>query len=245
MAHKKSSADSLLEASQSRASFSGHGDALGAAGPRQESLDPDNSSDLRKPGDSMAINPGEQGFEYINIGVSWNSATVKDTGLLGRLLKLTKKVHVDIDIGCLYEMADGTRGAIQAFGEKYGSSTKPPFIALSGDERTGKTKGLDEIITVTGARWDQIKKIIVYLYIYNGPPNWASISPRVMVDVPGQDDLYVVPGLRNDSMKLCVIGGLENSRGGIKLTNYTEFFPGHEEMDRAFGFGLEWGEGRK
>ena len=240
-----SSFDSLAEASRDRATFSGHGASLGAAGPRQASYDPENSEHLRTPGQSIAINPGSEGFEYINIGVAWNRARINDTSLVGRLLKLTKTVPVDIDIGCLYELADGTRGAIQAFGGKYGSFTSAPYIALSGDERSGVTKGIDEILCVNGAYWDHIRRMIIYLYIYNGPPNWSSICPRVMIDVPGQDDLYVVPGVRNDSLKLCAIGGLENSRGGIKLTNYTEFFPGHDEMDRAFGFGLSWGDGRK
>lgn len=245
MSGNKSSVDSMVEATRNRTRFSGHGNALGAAGPRQASFDPGNSEHLREPGQCLAVNPGPQGFEYINIGVAWDHAVVEKTGVIGKFLKQKKQVPVDIDIGCLYELTDGSRGAIQAFGGKFGAPNAAPYIALSGDEKTGKAKGFDEIISVNGAHWDKIKNIIVYLYIYDGPPNWASINPRVMIDVPGNDDLYVVPGVYNDSLKLCAVGGLENSRGGIKLTNYTEYFPGHEEMDRAFGFGLEWGEGRK
>jgi tellurite resistance protein TerA len=238
------SQDSLAEATRSRASFSGHGNALGAAGRRQMSFDPDNAEDLRVPGQSIAISPGSNGFEEILIGVAWDPLVKKQKKLLG-LIERKKIKGVDLDIGCLYELHDGRRGAIQAFGEKWGAYDEAPFISLSGDERKGERKGYDEILSINGAHWSEIKRILVYLYIYKGVPNWAVVNPRVMVDVPGENDLYVSLSVDENRLNLCAIGGLENIRGGIKLTNYTEYFPGHEEMDRAFGFGLEWGEGKK
>lgn len=64
-----------------------------------------------------------------------------------------------------------------------------------------------------------------------------------MLDIPGEQDLVVSLSEYNNKFALCAVGGLENVRDGIKLTNYTEYFPGHDEMDRAFGFGLKWGDG--
>lgn len=239
------SANSLIEATRSRAEFSGHGNALGAAGHREVSFDPENCAYLREPGQSIAVSPGAKGFESILIGVAWDRIEVRKKGLLGKLLKQTREVSVDLDIGCLYEMNDGTRGCIQAFGRKFGAFDTPPFIGLSGDERTGKSEGHDEYMLVNGARWSEIKRVLVYLYIYKGAPSWAAINPQVIVDIPGDDDLVLTLGARNDKLALCALGGLENVRGGIKLTNYTEYFPGHAEMDRAFGFGLEWADGQK
>ena len=66
-----------------------------------------------------------------------------------------------------------------------------------------------------------------------------------MIDVPSEEDLYVTLSEHDPSLDICAIGMLENARGGIKLTNKTEYFPGHEEMDRAFGFGLPWADGEK
>jgi len=170
----------------------------------------------------------------------------KQENFLGKFFKKTiQKAGVDLDIGCLYEMQDGTRGAIQAFGEKFGAYDQPPFMKLSGDERTGNAEGHDEFIMVNGAHWNDIKRVLVYIYIYEGAPTWSQINPQVILDVPGEDDLIVTLGAHDDALALCAVGGLENVRGGIKLTNYTEYFPGHYEMDRAFGFGLEWGDGQK
>ena len=98
---------------------------------------------------------------------------------------------------------------------------------------------------MNGAHWDKVKRILVYIYIYDGVSNWAGLSPKILVDVPGDDDLVLTLGAHNDALSLCAVGGLEQVRGGIKLTNYTEYFPGHAEMDRAFGFGIDWADGKK
>ncbi len=238
------SLSSLKDATRSRAKFSGHGQALGAAGKRVMSFDADNADELRAPGQSIAINPQEHGFEEILIGVAWDQIIEPRPGLLGKMgLKTT--TDVDLDIGCLYELKDGSRGAVQAFGEKWGALDKPPFIGLSGDEREGDEEGMDETLRIAAQNWDNIKRILVYLYIYDGVSNWAELNPKVMIDIPGERDLAVTLSAYDDHLDLCAIGGLENVRGGIKLTNYTEYFPGHEEMDRAFGFGLNWADGSK
>ncbi len=209
------------------------------------SFDPENAEDLRQPGQSIAISPGAKGFEEILIGVAWDQIVEDDTSFLGKMLKRQKTRDIDLDIGVLYELEDGSRGAVQAFGEKWGDFENAPFMQLSGDEREGDEEGHDEFIRINGAQWSKIKRVLVYLYIYGGAPNWAQINPKVMIDVPGEDDLVVTLSQHNDALAVCAIGGLENVRGGIKLTNYTEFFPGHAEMDRAFGFGCDWGDGAK
>lgn len=241
----KNSINALAEANRNRAEFSGHGDALGAAGVTDVSTTPDSSGHLRMPGQSLAISPGPDGFKYILIGASWDNVQPKEQGLISKLLKKNAPKGIDLDVGCLYEMMDGTRGAIQAFGEKFGDFDAPPYMKLSGDERTGDAKGHDEHILVNGAHWQDIKRMLVYLYIYSGAPCWAEINPRIVLDVPGEEDLCVMLDAHNDALAICAVGGLENVRGGIKLTNYTEYFPGHAEMDRAFGFGLEWDDGKK
>ena len=240
------SLDAMIEATRSRAEFSGHGRSLGAAGKRHSSIDPDNSEFLREPGQNVAISPGPGGFENILIGVEWDNIAAQNAGgFFSKLLNKARGKGVDVDLGCLYELEDGSRGAIQAFGEKFGDYTNAPYLALSDDERTGDTEGHDEYILVNGHHWGKIKRLLIYLYIYEGAPNWQALNPKVLIDVPGEDDLVVTLSEYEDHLALCAVGGLEQVRGGIKLTNYTEYFPGHYEMDRAFGFGLEWDDGKK
>jgi tellurite resistance protein TerA len=242
---EKTSVDSIAEANRERGKFSGHGGALGAAGRKEATTEKESSSYLRNPGECIAVSPGEKGFESITIGVDWDNVAVKKSGLFGKLFKKALRVGIDLDLGCMYEMQDGTRGAIQAFGKKFGNYNAAPYIALSGDERTGNAKGHDEVISINGAHWSKIKRLLIYAYIYKGAADWGSINPRLVVDIPGNEDLIVTLRNRNDALCLCAAGEIENVRNGIKLTNHTEYFPGHEEMDRAFGFGLTWGEGKK
>ena len=236
---------SMFEASRSRASFSGHGNAKGAAGKRASSGASDNCDLLAESGQSIAISPNKRGFEGIVIGGQWDNVKAQSGGFFSRFIKKTTHQGVDLDLGCLYELQDGSRGAIQAFGNKFGSLDSAPWIALSGDERTGDTQGDDEEIAINGRYWDKIKRIVVYMYIYDGAAKWSDIKPHIMLDIPGENDLAVVLSDHDDTLPLCAVGGLENVRGGIKLTNYTEYFPGHREMDAAFGFGLDWGDGHK
>lgn len=239
------SAKAIMDATKSRASFSGHGAALGAAGYKQASDHPENCEFLQEPGGTVAINPGPNGFESIMIGAAWDNVQVQQSGFFGKMFKKMANIGVDLDIGCLYELEDGTRGAIQAFGEKFGALNEPPYIRLSGDERTGDKDGDDEYLLVNGKHWDKIKRLMVYIYIYEGAPRWSLVKPQVVIDIPGENDLYVTLKAHEDSLAICAVGELENVRGGIRLTNRTEFFPGHEEMDRAFGYGLDWGDGKK
>ncbi len=239
------SQSSLLEATRTRVKFSGHGNALGAAGYISDTDAEVNVDFLSAAGHVQSVNPQQHGFGEIHIGVAWDNIQMEDTGLIGKIFKKVQKIGVDIDIGCFYELADGQRGAIQALGAMNGSYQEPPFVGLSGDERTGDSEGIDEHLVINGAQWPQIKKILIYLYIYEGAPNWAAVRPQVHINVPGERTIVVTLNTHRDDCRVCLVAGLENVRNGIRIHNYTEYYPGQAEMDRAFGIGLKWDEGRK
>src|SRR5438128_1255594 len=46
-------------------------------------------------------------------------------------------VNVDLDLACMYELTDGTKGVVQPLGEFFGNINEPPYIHLSGDDRFG------------------------------------------------------------------------------------------------------------
>lgn len=276
-----SSKQAILEATKSRAEFSGHdhGRALGAAG-FISPLDENQSGDfLSKPGQTAIVNPTKDGIADFEIGLAWdNVKTAQNQGakkpkkkvgffdkLFGNDLKreaeerkarrnntaekkfYTRKTSngVDLDVGCLYELKNGKKGAIQAFGEMFGKHDEEPYIELSGDERTGESDGEDELIRVNGKKWDEFKRIIIYVYIYGGADNWSEIQPQIQVRVPGEKPMIVSLSAKRDEFDLCAVARLENVRRGIKMTNLLEYFPGHAAMDRAFGFGLKWEDGQK
>ncbi|MDP7143400.1 MAG: Tellurium resistance protein TerA [Alphaproteobacteria bacterium] len=248
MSRSSNSTDSLVNATKSRANFSGHGSSKGAAGFRVEG-DSGNGEFLSTVGESAIVNPHAHGYDKIHIGLAWDQLQVSEKQslfdkLLGR--KRNSAANVDLDLGCLYELKNGMRGCIQAFGDDMlGSYDAPPFINLSGDERTGAAEGDDEYITINGKRWPDIKRILFYAYIYDGAPDWEILKPQIHVRVPGEEPMIVIPKVARSELDLCVIAGMENVRNGIRITNYTEYYPGHAEMDRAYGFGLQWADGKK
>ena len=50
-------------------------------------------------------------------------------------------VNVDLDLGCLYELTDGTKGVVQPLGSFLGDLNEPPYVKLSGDDRFGSASG--------------------------------------------------------------------------------------------------------
>lgn len=239
------STDAMSEASRNRAEFSGHGKAKGAAGYRpgdEEHIE----CTLSGFGETLIVQKPEQGFEDIVIGASWDNIEVEQAkGLFGKFFKKVTRQGVDIDLGCLYELQDGSRGCLQAFGDMYGNYDNAPYIHLSGDERTGDKEGDDEGMHINGTQWSQIKRLVVYVYIYSGDFNWETIRPQVTIRIPSEQPLVITPAIKKTDLPICAVASIENEREAIKFTNFGEYFPGHAELDRAYGFGLSWDDGRK
>lgn len=245
MSDEQSSSQALRDASQSRSKFSGHGHSIGAAGYKTLQLHGDECQFLSNSGNNLTASPPADGFEEIIIGAAWDNVGKPKGGLLSKILGKNKNAGIDLDLGCLYEMQDGTVGAVQAFGKLFGNYDKPPYMKLTGDEKTGDAEGLDEQILMNGKHWPDIRRVLVYIYIYNGAINWSQVQPQAQILIPNEKPMIVTPSTHHSELEICAIAEIENIRNGIKLTNHSEYFPGHAEMDRAFGYGLEWDDGEK
>ncbi len=239
------SGKSIEEATRSRSKFSGHGNAKGAAGYNRKKNLTTADGLIIKSGDYHSMPPPKGGFGDIEIGCQWHPIIVKNTSFFGKFFNPTVQKNVDLDLGCLYELHDGTRGAIQAFGNLHGSYNEPPYLLLSDDERTGEKDGYDESVRLNGQHWDKIKRLIIYVYIYEGASQWSQVAPEIFIHIGNRKPLVLTLNTHREKLNLCVIASVQNDNGGMKIINRTEYFPGHNEMDRAFGFGLNWGDGEK
>lgn len=74
-------------------------------------------------------------------------------------------VNVDLDLGCMYELKDGTKGVVQPLGNLIGDLNGPPYIRLSGDDRFGAPSG--ETVYVNLDQREQIKRLLFFVYIYD------------------------------------------------------------------------------
>lgn len=193
-------------------------------------------------GQAFDLSNQNAGFGAIHVNLEWSEP--KPVGFLEKVKSaIGFGKGIDLDLGCLYELTDGTRGVIQAFGEVFGNYNEAPYLHLKGDDRTGVTTGED--IYLNGDKWDNIRRVVFYAYIYEGVACWSNTDAILTVFMKDQDPLDVRLQEYEDGLPVCALVKFENVRGQIQVTNLNEYFPGHAEMERAFGFGLNWEEGSK
>ncbi|GGY54682.1 TerD family protein [Pseudoduganella albidiflava] len=215
---------------------------------------------LEKRGDKVSLAKGasRRGFGRIRVNLNWNrnpsgvQPEQKSGGLFGMLggaLRPKGANGVDLDLGCLYELADGTPGGVQALGDSWGSFDSRPFIKLDSDDRTG-TSTNGENLFINGDQFDQIKRILVFTFIYQGVPNWAATDGVVTIEVP--DNAPVEVRLDHGGAGgMCAIASIENRNGQLQVTKLVDYIvsdgkmSNHEAMDRKYGFGLRWARGSK
>ena len=183
------------------------------------------------------------GSGEILINLNWHKGESKG-GLFSSLFG-GKSGAIDLDLGCLFELKDGTKGAIQALGKRFGSLEKPPYVMLDGDDRTGAVEG-GENLRVNGRKIYMIRRLLVYTFIYEGIANWREADGVVTVKCPGSRDIIVRMDEYDTRDGMCAIAMFENVRDeALSVEKLVRFFSGHEQMDRYYHWGLRWVTGRK
>jgi tellurite resistance protein TerA len=176
--------------------------------------------------------------DYGDITINLNWSRPKP-GILGFRSK-----GVDLDVGCLYELMDGELGCIQALGNCFGDYNREPFIRLDSDDRSGaSTDG--EWIRVNGRYFSNIKRLLVFAFIYEGAPNWAQTDGVVTLAVPGEAPVEVRMTEGSGNSRMCAVALVENVNGAMRISREVQYFRGHDYMDKAFGWGLSWSAGSK
>ena len=192
--------------------------------------------ELRK-GQKVSLEKRNASIGEILINLNWSQPVSR--GFFARAPQ-----PIDLDLGCLFELKNGVKGAVQALGNSFGSLTQPPYISLDGDDRTG-TSTDGENLRINGTMISQIKRILVYTFIYEGVANWREANGIVTVRYPGSQDIIVRMDEYGTSQKMCAIALFENYNDTFSVEKIVRFFDGHSQMDQAFNWGLRWVPGRK
>lgn len=152
---------------------------------------------------------------------------------------------IDLDLGCLFEFKNGFKGSVQALGNSFGSLTAPPYISLDGDDRSGSSAN-GENLRVNGKMISQIKRILIYTFIYEGAANWREANGVVTVKCPGSQEIIVRMDEYGSNLPMCAIALLENNNDEtFSVEKIVRFYQGHRFMDKDFNWGLNWVPGRK
>ncbi len=206
--------------------------------------------ELKKGGDTHRIDLTKRTGSNLNgeivITLNWSDGK---KGLFGMF-----KNTVDLDLGCFYELRDGSkmlidglqfshgRGGTRDKQTRQGCYTKAPFIWHNGDLREGGT----ERISVNSSAVNDIKRIIVYTFIYEGAAKWAETDAVVRVSVPGVEEVEVKMGQQTTDKKFCAIAELDfNGDNSITVKKLVTFHNGHADCDKAYGWGFNYSPGSK
>ena len=190
---------------------------------------------LIKKGDGISLEKKSKEHGQILINLNWTQGKKSLFGF-GKA--------IDLDLGCLFELKDGSKLCVQALGNEFGSLNNPPYIALDGDDRTGQSEG-GENLRINGRYWDQIKRVLVYAFIYDGVPNWAAANATIKIKTPDQPVIIIDLDSHDNTKGMCAIAMFENVNEAIKITKLVDYKKGHSEVDRAYSWGLKWQAGRK
>lgn len=190
---------------------------------------------LEKPGQTVSLEKKGAHFGEIVVNLNWSR---------GRRGFFGSNQAIDLDLGCLFELADGRKSVVQALGNVFGDFAEAPYIELSGDDRTGDLSQ-GETLRINGAHWGDIRRIAVFANIYDGVPNWQQTDGVVLVTMPDQPPIEVrMTDGRNDK-RVCGVVLIENDGGRLKATRIVEYFGNQSSLDKRFGWGLRWVAGRK
>ena len=198
--------------------------------------------DKQRPSISLVKKDGD--FGEIKINLNWNRAPQNSGGGGFSAALRGKSGGIDLDVGCLYELQNGRKGAVQALGNAFGEFADEPFIQLMGDDRTGAASD-GEWLRINGKQWHAVSRVLVYAFIYKGAPNWQATDGVITLYMPGEPPVEVRLSEEGGSKGMCAVALLENIDGSVKVNRKVEFYNGHSDMDTAFGWGMRWAAGSK
>lgn len=206
---------------------------------------------LEKSGDKHRIDLTKVGrtiIGEIKINLDWSK---------GGLLRQMFGKPIDLDLGCFYELRDGKkmlldglqfshgRGGNRDQQTRQGCYTKTPFIWHKGDDRGGSSES-GETILVNPIGIPNIKRIIVYTFIFEGVAKWADTNAIVKVSVPGCEDVVVQMGKQSSMKRFCAIASIEvNTDNSIEVQKLVTFHDSHSDCDKQYGWGFNYSPGSK
>jgi tellurite resistance protein TerA len=193
---------------------------------------------------SLTKSGGAHGVLRVNL--NWNSRPAA-SGKGGLWKRLTGAgASIDLDLACLYEFSDGTKGVVQALGNTFRSNNPgPPIISLDGDDRSG-TNAAGENLSIDLARLTEIRRVLVFSYIYEGTPNWADAAAVVTLYPVAGPPIEVRLDEADPRAVTCAIALLENSGSDLTVRREVRYINGSQaELDAAYGWGMRWTPGHK
>lgn len=208
----------------------------------------------RRPTVSLTKQGADTGHLRVNLSWRMRSSDIGAPRREGGLLQMFKPqvvqaqgpavVKIDLDLACMYELKDGSKGVVQPLGNFFGDVNGPPYVKLSGDDRFGAPSG--ETVYVNLDHKDAIKRLLIFVYIYDGTPAFARTEAVVTLYPSNGPRLEIQLDERAPQARSCAVLMIEEIKGEWTVRREVKYVYGFQaELDRLYGWGLQWGRGYK
>jgi tellurite resistance protein TerA len=199
---------------------------------------------LTKSAPSVSLSKGNAARGHLRVNLNWTAKPAGSKGGFFKKLLAADSGGIDLDLAALYELADGTKGVVQALGNSFGQLDAPPYVKLDADDRTGSSEG-GETLFVNLDHTAEIRRILVFAFIYEGTPAWDQANAVVTLFPVAGPELRIELDEHRPS-RTCAIALLSNSGGDLTVSREVRYIDGaQDKLDEAYGWGLDWRPGRK
>ncbi|MCF2530701.1 TerD family protein [Yinghuangia soli] len=96
-------------------------------------------------------------------------------GWLRRARQAVSTRSAELDLQCLWELRDGTKGIVHPAGRLYGALDAPPYVRLGRDDRSGG-RGVGESLTIGLDHAAEIKRLLLFVSIHQGADSFAGLD---------------------------------------------------------------------
>ena len=196
---------------------------------------------LQKGGDKHSFNLTKSSFQgdSLTIHANLNWSQEKKGGIFSFF---NTKQDADLDLGCMYELQDGTKGVLQPLGKSFGSKTASPYIFLDKDDRDGGSADGENMRVF---KPELIKRILFFGFLYSGATDFNSVNGRMFFKISNGDEVSLQLDNAGINKRFCAAALIENMNGDLSITKEARYFNGHSDADKHYGFGFIWKAGTK
>ncbi|MGW4325330.1 TerD family protein [Nocardia sp. NPDC004573] len=156
---------------------------------------------------------------------------------------------LDLDLCCFWELADGRKGDIRPVGD-FGSLERPPFIRLDADDRSGASAAGENLELDLGHA-AAFRRILIFATLYDGADDLRGIRVTATLYPASAPPIELSVDGCADGSRDVVLALVENTGAELVVRREGRFVPppsnrprwGVTEVDKAYGWGLDWVRG--
>ncbi|ASQ99015.1 TerD family protein [Streptomyces sp. 11-1-2] len=200
------------------------------------------------PAVSLTKQGGTSGTMRVNLNWQVHKQFSGWASKLGKAMAMHNEL--DLDLGALFELSDGSKGVVQALGNSFGSLHQPPFIHLDADDRTG-ARAAGENLSINLDHLRSFRRILVFVTIYEGARSFANLhatvtlQPQFGAPIDFSLDECTVPS------PVCALALITNTGSDLVVQREARYLvpqrgvSPQRTLDHAYGWGMNWTPGRK